>query len=328
MNIEKMLKEKSKLIDKEIEKVFPEAGLKNLNDAVWYHLSTGGKRIRPILALMVCEALGEDSRKALPFAASCEILHNWLLIHDDIEDGDKIRRNKPTVWVKYGIPHAINVGDYMAQKVFELILRSKNYGVDKKKILQLIDVMALTAVKTAEGQTMDINLRNNNNPTEKEYMNMVINKTGYYLTAPMIGGAIVADNEKIIEKIIDFGKCAGPAFQIIDDVLDLTVGKGRLEIGRDIKEGKRSILVVHCLSKCTKNERKKLLSILNKPAEKTIDMDILYAKRLFEKYGSIDYARSKANNLIKKAKSVTKDLPPELRSVLNSFADYLIERKK
>ncbi|MBI2076145.1 MAG: polyprenyl synthetase family protein [Candidatus Aenigmarchaeota archaeon] len=328
MNIEKILAEKGKLIDKEIRSVFPKS-VQNLHDAVYYHLGTGGKRIRPVLAIAVCEALGGDVKKVIPFAAACEVLHQWLLIHDDIEDGDRIRREKEAVWVKYGLAHGINIGDYMSAKVYELILNSKNYGVGNETVFRLLNATVKTAVKTAEGQAMDMNLRKSNNPSEKDYMDMVVGKTGHYLAIPMVGGAIVAGaDEKVIGTIREFGPCIGPAFQITDDILDLTAGKGRKEIGRDIKEGKRSMLVVHCLSKCNKKEKKSLLRILNKPADKTTNADVLLVKKLFGKYGSIEYAQDKAKELINKSKEITKDLPPKLRSILDEFADYMVERKR
>lgn len=328
MDIEKILVKKGKLIDKEIAAVFPRS-IPNLHDAVYYHLGTGGKRIRPVLAIATCEALKGDVEQIIPFAAACELLHQWLLIHDDIEDGDRVRRDRPAVWVKYGISHGINVGDYMAQKVYELILRSKNRGVDNETIFRLLSAVVTTVSKTAEGQTMDINLRNSNNPTEKDYMDMVVGKTAHYLTIPMVGGAIVAGaDEKLIAKIIEFGSYVGPAFQITDDVLDLTEGKGRGEIGRDIKEGKKSVLVVHCLSKCSSNERKLLLHILNKSPEKTTKAEVLVVKKLFEKYGSIGYAQKRAKELVEKAKQITQDMPPKLRNILNEFADYFVERRR
>lgn len=328
MNIEKILAEKGRLIDSEIKAAFPNS-VKNLHDAVYYHLGTGGKRIRPVLAVATCEALRSNVQRIIPFAAACELLHQWLLVHDDIEDGDRVRRDRPSVWVKYGLAHGINIGDYMSQKVYELILRSKNCGVDNETVFRLIDAMVTTVSKTAEGQTMDINLRSNNNPTEKQYMDMVVGKTGHYLTIPMVGGAIVAGaDEKLIAKIIKFGEYVGPAFQITDDVLDLTRGKGRGEIGRDIKEGKRSILVVHCLSKCNRKEKALLLDILNKLPDKTTNADVLLVKKLFDKYGSIEYAQSKAKEFVSKTKIITQELPPALRDILNEFADYLVERKR
>ena len=324
MDIEKLLEEKSAIVNKELERLFS-GNIPNLYDAIDYHLETGGKRIRPILALLTCEALGGNSKKALPFAVACEVLHNWLLVHDDIEDGDKVRRDKPTMWVKYGLAHSVNAGDLMTQKVYEAILSS---DLDEKTIVKLMNAMVTTSVKTAEGQAMDINLRQNNEPTEDDYMKTVTGKTAYYLSVPMIGGAIVANAENSIKALEEFGRNAGPAFQMADDLLDLTEGKGRGEIGCDIKEGKRSILAVHCLSKCDIDEKARLLDILNKPPEETSSEEVLWVKELFEKHNSVAYAQKKSQELVEKAKDSIKELPEELINLLNYFADYLVERKK
>ena len=216
----------------------------------------------------------------------------------------------------------------MAHKVFELILASKNYGVSDEKTMKLLDAMVKTALRTAEGQTMDISLRGSNAPAEKDYLDMIIGKTAHYLTVPMVGAAVVADNEDIIPNLIEFGRALGPAFQITDDILDLTEGKGRNETGRDIKEGKRSILVVHCLKKCDDSEKEKLLRILNKPPEETTDGDVAYAKDLFYKHGSVDYARQMAEEFTSKAKHIADSFPPNLREILYFFADYIIQRRK
>jgi len=328
IDIENLSAEVSPVIDREIEKVLPKSGVDNLHDAIWYHMDTGGKKLRPLLSILACEALGGSRDKILSFAASCELLHNWLLIHDDIEDSDKVRRDKPAVWVKYGFAHGINIGDYMAHKVFELILHSKEHGVNEEKTVKLLQIMTDTALRTAEGQTMDINLRGNSAPTEKEYFDSVIGKTAHYLTVPMLGAAIVADREDLIPKLVEFGKNLGPAFQIADDILDLTEGKGRNEIGRDIKEGKRSILVVHCLGRCNPEEKGKLIAVLNKAPEETTEEDVAYVKGLFEMHGSIDYARRRAEEFTNEAKRIADSLPPKLKEILYFFTDYAIQRRK
>ncbi|MEK6887462.1 MAG: polyprenyl synthetase family protein [Candidatus Aenigmatarchaeota archaeon] len=326
IDLEKLSKEKAPLIDKELASVFS-GNMPNLHDAIKYHLGTGGKRLRPLLSIVTYEALGGSDNKILPFAAACELLHNWFLVHDDIMDGDRMRRDKPTVWVKYGLAHGINVGDYMAQKVFELIINSRNCGVDDKTVLKLVDAMVTTSVKTSEGQTMDINMRSGS-PKESDYLAMVMAKTGHYLTVPMVGAALVAGREEIIPKLIEFGSFIGPAFQIADDILDLTEGKGRGETGRDIKEGKKSILIIHCLGKCNAKEKKLLLEILEKTPEATSDDDVRRAISMLNKYNSLDYAKKRAEELKKKAYVSIKKMPPELQETLNFFADYLVNRKK
>src|SRR3989338_3483368 len=144
-DIERLSKEKAHLIDREIDAVF-DGNLPNLHDAIRYHMGAGGKRLRPLLAILTYEALGRADNKILPFAAACEIFHNWCLVHDDIEDGDLVRRDQPALWVKYGLAHGVNVGDYMEHKVFELILRSKEYGVDDATILKLMNAMNVAAL--------------------------------------------------------------------------------------------------------------------------------------------------------------------------------------
>jgi len=157
---------------------------------------------------------------------------------------------------------------------------------------------------------------------------MVEMKTAWYLTLPMVGGAIIAGRPELVESIKEFGMRIGPAFQIADDLLDLTEGKGRNEIGSDIKEGKRSIMVVHCSSKCTPEERKRLFDILNKPREETEKEDVEFLKNLFEKYGSLEYAKNKAKSLVEESRRITSNMPEKLREILDEFAEYLVERKR
>lgn len=323
--VERILRERGKQIEKTLKTSIPREGTANLNDAVWYHLDAGGKRIRPVLAILTCEALGGDISKVMPFAAACELLHNWFLVHDDLEDGDRVRRDRPAVWVKYGMAHGINIGDFMSEKVYELVLKA---NLDDKTKIRLISEIVETCARTAEGQTMDINLRKNCNPSEEEYMKMIELKTAWYLTLPMVGGAIVAGRQDLAGKIKAFGMKIGPAFQIADDLLDLTRGKGRGEIGSDIKEGKRSMMVVHCASRCSESERKRLFRILDTPRGKTGKEDIEYVKRLFSKYGSLDYAKKKARSLVEDGNKAISSLPEGLGRLLGDFAEYLVERKK
>ncbi len=328
-DVERILKEKGTLIENEILKVIPRKSIKNLNDAAWYHFNTGGKRLRPVLAIMTCESLEGDVNKALPFAAACELMHNWLLVHDDIEDGDMVRRNMETVWKKYGLAHGVNIGDFMSEKVYELVLKSRELGVDNETVIRLINCIVETGVKTAEGQTRDMNLRDNNNPSEGEYMETIEGKTAYYLMMPIVGGAIIVGrDEEFVDRIKEFGLKVGPAFQITDNLLDLTQGKGRRETGCDIKEGKRTLMVVHCSSRCTAAERKRLFQILNKPRKRTSANDIQAVKELFLKYGSIEHARERANILVGEAKELTRNMPKGFGKILRGFADYMVSRKR
>lgn len=184
-----------KMVEKEISSYVPKSKIDNLYDVVQYSMESGGKRLRPFLCLEICRLLNYDIKKALPFAIACEFMHNWLLIHDDIEDGDVIRRNKPTVWKKFGIAHAINAGDIMAHKVFEIILDSK---LPQEKILKLVELVLKVVTETFEGQTLELNFRNSQKIDEQEYIKIAMKKTGYCLACPMLGSSIIADANKEI----------------------------------------------------------------------------------------------------------------------------------
>ncbi|MDO9538123.1 MAG: polyprenyl synthetase family protein [Thermoplasmata archaeon] len=322
----------SSLIDLELVKLIKsQPQIENLHDAMIYALGLDiderkqrGKRIRPALCLMTCEDLIGDYSKAIPFALSVELLHNYFLIHDDIEDEDKIRRERPAIWVKYGLAHGINIGDYMNTLIFTAISKSKETGLNDNKIMELINITIDTLEHTGRGQTLDLNARYTDNITYEHYMEIVTEKTGYYLALPIVGGAIIGDAEpNIISSIIAYGKNIGPMFQIIDDVLDLTQGKGRGEIGSDIREGKRSILVAHTSQNCSLGEKKELFHILNKPRDSTSNEDIQYVIQLFNKYESINFSMDQVSKLQHQAELTLQDLPNEFRKHLTFAAEFI-----
>lgn len=339
MNVEEFkhyLDEKSEFIDKEIEKFVQEdEEILNLHDGVVYSLgldtperSTRGKRVRPVLALLTCESLGEDSSKAIPFAVSAELLHSFLLVHDDIEDEDAVRRNRPSVWKKYGPAHGINIGDYIFVKTYRAILKSGEVGVENNEVVKLVDLLTKTVDRTGIGQAMDIGARESNDISVEEYMRTVTEKTGYYLAYPIIGGAIISGaSDYTLRSLEEFGKYIGPVFQIADDILDLTDGKGREEIGCDIKEGKRSLLVALASSECTPEEKERLFEILNKGREYTSDEDVSWVISLFNRYQIVDKAKETAREMLSAAKISIKDVPEELRENLSAAAEFFLERK-
>lgn len=329
-DLEDVLAEKGRLIDEEIAKIIPKSGeIPNLNDAVWYILSAGGKRLRPAVGLLVAEALGGDIKQALRFGVAVELVHTFLLIHDDIEDGDLVRRNCPTLWAKFGLPHGVNTGDFVFAKVFESISSLRQLGLDDRKILDLFDATTRCLIETGEGQAMDINARSKNDLSESEYMQITRNKTGAYLTLPMIGAGIISGAERsVIKALSEYGSYVGPAFQIEDDVIDLTEGKGRMERGCDIKEGKRSFMVVYTALHCSLEERTKLLGILNKPRETKTAADISRVIKLFDKYNAVTAAQSKAESLIEQGKKEVSTVPIKLREVLYGFADFAVGRSR
>lgn len=285
-----------------------------------------GKRLRPVLCMATAESLGADPRAALDFACAIELMHNFALVHDDIEDGDEIRRNRPTTWKRFGLAHGVNIGDYLFCKVWSILLSNTDW--DDALKLRLMKLMSETLDHTHVGQALDMNARQSKRFTHAEYFRLVREKTGYYLAAPMLGGAMIAGaNERSLDALRKFGHHLGPLFQITDDTLDLTRGKGRGgAIGSDLREGKRSFLVAEATARATEAERERLYRILDASRQETADADVEWALDLFERYGVLRTARVHCEELLEKALADLKALPAPCAATLGLFARQMLDR--
>lgn len=322
-NLQERLSKTVELIEQEIVRSLPRGKVENLHDAIRYAMGSKGKRLRPFLCIETVRLLGADVKKALPFAASCEFMHNWLLVHDDVLDGDEVRRNQPTVWKKFGVACAINAGDLMAHETLELVLNS---DLGQEKILKLVRLIVQTVTETIEGQTTQENFKKSDRFDEKEYDTVALKKTGYYLACPIIGAAIIAGATKeTTGSLFEYSKNIGVAFQIVDDIIDLTAEKGR-DIGSDIKGGEKTPMILHLLRICNAKEKEKVLKILKKSIDDTTKEDISFVSGLFEQYGSITYAKEKSQEFAKKAKeALSQEVPENVRDFLNEFADFVVK---
>ena len=325
MNIEDKIKTYGNKINKLLKDLIPVNKDDYLSEPIWHHLSTGGKRIRPAICLITCEALGGNVENALHFALAVEILHNMFLMHDDIEDGDTVRRDKPTVWVKYGLANAINAGDYMLALAYRSILSSQT-GVEIK--IKLLDIFTMTYGKTVEGQALDINARAEKDFTVEKYMKIVELKTGYYLACGIVGGVALAEhNNSNLDAIWELGKNMGPAFQIKDDLIDLTVGKGRGGvIGSDISEGKASFPYAYTLEVANEDEKNQLIRIMSKERDKTYKDDIRWVIDLYKKYDALDYAQDYAEKLIKETYKTVDRIDTKDNTIFKEIADFMVQR--
>lgn len=303
----------------------------NLDDGTTYALgidqaaANHGKRLRPLLCLLVAHCLNGNVRHAMPFATAIEMMHNFCLVHDDIEDGDEFRRGRPSVWKQFGLHHAINIGDYLFTKIFAALLSGLG-DVSPDKLIRFFALMGATLDHTHRGQALDMNARNSA-ITIEQYMRIVTEKTGYYLAAPLIAGAIVADASQEVEEALNrYGLFIGPMFQIRDDLIDLTHGKGREAVGSDIREGKRSFLVAYACEHATDAQKRALLRILNLPRTKTKEDHVGRALKIFSKCGAMDEAKSVCANLKANALEALAPLPDRLRDNLRQVTEYLAER--
>jgi len=355
INVEKMLEEKVPIIDKLIELYIPrkhekssvvfslspprydfniEALDKTMAEPIWDFLDRGGKRWRPSLFLLVVEALGKDPAAMQEFAIIPEVVHNGTIMIDDIEDNSEFRRGKPCTHRLYGLDVAINAGNSMYFLPLSTLMRHRDkLGADK--LSRVYEIYAREMINLSLGQAMDIawhrGLVDADRLTESQYLQMCAYKTGTLARMAAKIAAVLSDaSHDTVERLGRFAEDVGVAFQIQDDVLDLTgeeFAEKKGGQGQDITEGKRSLIVINTLERAKAADKKRLLAILNMH---TTDQKLRNeAIRIMERNGSIEYAKQFAKRLVAESwKEVDRLLSPSnAKEKLKAFADYLIERK-
>jgi geranylgeranyl diphosphate synthase type I len=211
----------------------------------------GGKKLRGVLAVLACEAVGGDGRRAAPGAAAIEFIHNFSLIHDDIEDGDRERRHRPTVWAIWGVPQGVNAGSNMQALVTLAGLQLAERGVPAATVVAAIRTLTEAMLAMTEGQFLDIGFQDRWEITVDDYLEMASGKTAALAGAMMrLGGLLGTDDPARIEALARFGQAFGLAFQARDDFLGIW-GDSALTgkpVGADILRGKRSLPIAFGLS--------------------------------------------------------------------------------
>jgi len=353
--IEKILKEKARLIDRLIEKYMPrkygenslpfkinpprydldlEALNKALAEPFWEFLDRGGKRWRPALFLLVYEALGGDPQEFLDFAVIPEVIHNGTLIIDDIEDSSEFRRGKPCTYKLFGLDVAINLANLMYFLPL-LALREKKEKIPPEKARRLYEIYVQEMINISFGQAIDIawhrGLTSIYEVSEEQYLQMCAYKTGTLARmAAKMAAVLAGADDDAVQKLGRFAESIGVAFQIQDDVLDLVgeeFAKGKGGLGMDITEGKISLIVIHALHEASSSDKEELMQILSAhTSEKALReraIDIL------RKYGSIGYAKNFAAKMMQESWNEVDEILPasEAKETLKMLAEYLIKRK-
>ncbi|MCL7388972.1 MAG: polyprenyl synthetase family protein [Thaumarchaeota archaeon] len=319
----------SKLIGKPFFKYEPESINKSVLEPFWDLMSRGGKRWRPALMVMVYEALGGKIEDILPLTIIPEVIHNGTLVVDDVEDESDYRRGKPCIHKIYGVDIAINMGNTMY--FLPLLIISKINLPDDKKF-RILDEYVKTMVELSIGQAMDIAWHKGlvNDITEEQYMQMTLLKTGALARFSVKIACIMADaSREIEEKISRFSESLAVAFQIQDDILNIIGEESKYgkEIGGDIKEGKRTLLVIKALENLPPHKAERLREILKM---RTSNEDLIKeAVNLLKESRSIDYARRTCIELLSKAwNDLDKVLPSsQAKEKLKALANFLIFRE-
>jgi len=303
-------------------------------DPIWDFLDRGGKRWRPALFLLVLEAFGKNPEKFFDFAIIPEILHEGTLVVDDVEDQGELRRGKPCLHRIFGIDIALNAGNFLYFLPIYIFEKNKR-KLEKEVYLKAIETYLEEMEKLHVGQGTDIfwHKGKQREISEKEYFQMCAFKTGCMSRLAAKLAAIFAKKERdIVEKIGEFAQNIGIAFQIQDDVLDVELTGGEREkfgksFGNDIKEGKRSLMVIYTLKKANKRDRERLIEILDKK-EKT-KKEILEAISILQKYNSIEYARKKAVEIARESWKKVEEIFIEgkAKRMLRELVQFLIERR-
>jgi geranylgeranyl diphosphate synthase type I len=327
MTLENELSNKTTLFNTYWEKYLTPGMPSTLYQAAWHLPHAGGKRVRPFLTLTSCESVAGDVNTALPFAAALELMHNFTLVHDDIMDRSVLRRNYPTVHVKFGEPSAILAGDLMFAKSFEALLdTSVDYQMFKTLEQWFVDCI----IGICEGQHLDMEFEQRTTVSEKDYLAMIKKKTAVLFELSAKGGVLIGGGtQQEIDALSTYGTSLGLAFQIWDDYLDMssdeqTIGK---DIGNDVRNGKKTMIAVHSLSHAT-GKQKKLLEDLFGNRNAT-DAEVKQVFTCFRDLGSIEYVQQQAlhyNKLAKDALGVIRDSPA--KQLLSDLVDYAIHRVK
>lgn len=295
----------------------------------------GGKRVRPVLALLGAEAVGGRAEHALSCGVAIELFQSAALIHDDIADASELRRGEPCLYRTEGLGLAINAGDLALTRVFEIVLADESLPVERR--LRMLEELVRMERHTLEGQALDLGWAHDGrwNVTSDDYLYMIDGKTAWYTVAsPLYAGALAAGAEPDAAKgLIEVGLPAGLAFQLQDDLLNL-VGDADAQgkdFRSDITEGKRTLAVVWALEHLGDEERSELVTLLESG---TSDPSLLArAVELIELGGGIEKCRELAAEKTAEAQKRARELAAcgtitsEAAGLLISMADFFINRR-
>lgn len=291
--------------------------------AVGNHIfSAGGKRVRPILAILSSRLFGTRGDEVSTLASSVEFIHMASLIHDDVVDGAGLRRGKPAAHSLWGNQVVILVGDFL----YSNALRLANL-LNRQKVM---DALCTATAKMSEGELIQLSKQKKTDITEEDYMRIIQGKTAILMSAACKGGAVIGNaSQEQEDSLASFGLKFGFAFQIADDILDYmaeekTFGKN---LGKDLEEGKITLPLIHLLKNADSSESERIKEIVN--AETITATDLADIQSLFEKHKSIEKSYNRANALLNEALAELDIFEDSMeKKSLLTIAEYAVKRKK
>ncbi|WP_280537911.1 polyprenyl synthetase family protein [Halopenitus sp. POP-27] len=333
------VRQRRELVNAAIDEELPLAEPERLYEASRYILEAGGKRLRPTVVLLAGESIADVDPGAVDYrsfptvsgstvdllraAVSIEVIQSFTLIHDDIMDEDDLRRGVPAVHEAYDTSTAILAGDTLYSTAFEMMADT---DADPANGLEAMRMLASTCTKICEGQALDVAFESRGEILPDEYLEMIELKTAVlYGAAAATPAILLGADDEVVDALYRYGIDSGSAFQIQDDVLDLTVPSEELgkQRGSDLVEDKETLITLHARQQGVDVDE---LVDAETPADVT-DAEIESAVSKLRDVGSITYAREKAEELTERSKRHLEVLPDnEARRTLAELADYLITR--
>ena len=292
--------------------------------------AAGGKALRPSLCLWACEALGGERRKCLAAAAALELTHNFSLVHDDIQDGDRERRHRPTVWAVWGAGQAINAGDSLATLARLVLLRLAEAGLEPAAVVRACRILDEACLAMIEGQCLDLEFEERAQVSLDEYLEMIEKKSGALFGAALHLGALTAGaDEALGARFGRAGRLLGTAFQVRDDLLGVW---GRRDVtgkpeAADIRRRKKTLPLLYAQTTAPSEDREALAGVYRR--ETLGDDDVHQVMGILERAGAYDYCQDMARQRLDEALAELSGtaITPAAYCDLREVADFLLERE-
>jgi octaprenyl-diphosphate synthase len=286
-----------------------------------YIMFSGGKRVRPLLMLLSARLCGYRGEYDKTLSVVFEYLHAATLLHDDLVDDAQVRRGNPVAHSIWGNPATVLVGDFLLARSIAIAAKTRSTAI--------IDILAQTTAQMSEGEIYQLLHRGDLHIDEGQYMEVIRRKTGYLIQAACKVGALLAEAlEDQVEALSQYGYHLGVAFQIVDDLLDLTADETLLgkATGADLREGNLTLPVIYALNRATSDDRERMEAMIQDTELTKGELDTVLG--LINKYDGITHARQRAKDHVDKAKTCLDIFEASKpRSLLKDLADYVLARK-